>query len=198
MEDTDSMAIVATEHGGLIPCQGGPYRKNSKRKAIKALTWDQVRGIADRFAALSPYDRNAIPGSILKIEDDNFDPNTHEQRRIYCFAISAKRYALFLLNENGVPDLLRRGKNNKEDRWSEHGLGHLLNPIDPENVDRDWIAQVWLNIIRKSLKFPTRNLGFEELPAVGRITVSSPAVMKPLSKLNEGKKYADQIKPFNF
>jgi hypothetical protein len=24
--DTDSMAIVATEHGGLIPCDGGPHR----------------------------------------------------------------------------------------------------------------------------------------------------------------------------
>jgi len=43
-----------------------------------------------------------------------------------------------------------------------------------------------------------QKLGFEDLPAVGRITVSSPAVMCPLEKLNEGKSYADQIKPFNF
>ena len=27
MEDTDSMAIVATQRGGLIECAGGPYRK---------------------------------------------------------------------------------------------------------------------------------------------------------------------------
>ena len=26
MEDTDSMAIVASEHGGLVACPGGPYR----------------------------------------------------------------------------------------------------------------------------------------------------------------------------
>ncbi len=26
MEDTDSMAIVARERGGLVPCPGGPYR----------------------------------------------------------------------------------------------------------------------------------------------------------------------------
>jgi hypothetical protein len=32
--------------------------------------------------------------------------------------------------------------NNDEDRWSEHGLGHLLNPTNPEDEDREWIAQV--------------------------------------------------------
>jgi hypothetical protein len=41
--------------------------------------------------------------------------------------------------------------NNKEDRWSEHGLGHLLNPTDPESEDRNWIAQIWLNMIRGAL-----------------------------------------------
>jgi hypothetical protein len=30
------------------------------------------------------------------------------------------------------------------------------------------------------------------------VTVSSPAVIRPLAKLNEGKAYAEQIKPFNF
>src|SRR5208283_4435855 len=44
----------------------------------------------------------------------------------------------------------------------------------------------------------TAALGIESLPVVGRVTVSSPAVMKPLKKLNEGKQYPDQIKPFNF
>jgi len=39
---------------------------------------------------------------------------------------------------------------------------------------------------------------FEKSPAVGRVTVSSPAVIRPLAKLNEGKHYGDQIKPFNF
>jgi hypothetical protein len=43
-----------------------------------------------------------------------------------------------------------------------------------------------------------KSLRFEDRPAVGRITVSSPAVIRPLAKLNEGKPYPDQIKPFNF
>src|SRR3984885_5452150 len=40
MEDTDSMAIVATERGGLIPCPGGSYLKDGL-PAIKALSWKQ-------------------------------------------------------------------------------------------------------------------------------------------------------------
>ena len=53
-------------------------------------------------------------------------------------------------------------------------------------------------IVRRSLGLPTKPLGFEKRVAVGRITVSSPAVMKPLEALNNGKPYAKQIKPFNF
>ena len=122
MEDTDSMAIVATQRGGLIECEGGTYRKNGK-PAITALSWAQVAAIAKRFETLNPYDRSAIPGSVLKIEDDNFDPKTGRQRQLWCLAISAKRYTLFLRDRNGEPTLLREGVNNKEDRYSEHGLG---------------------------------------------------------------------------
>lgn len=68
MEDTNSMAIVATKRGGLIACPGGEYRKNGK-PAIRALSWAQVDAIAQRFAALNPYDRIAIPGSITRNAD---------------------------------------------------------------------------------------------------------------------------------
>jgi hypothetical protein len=197
MEDTDSMAIVATQRGGLIRSPSGPYRRNGK-PAIRPLSWAQVDAIAERFAALSPYDRTAIPGSILKIEDDNFDPETGRQRQLWCLAISAKRYALFVRDPIGEPALLRQGINNKEDRYSEHGLGHLMNPTDPESDDRSWIAKAWLNIVRRSLGLPTKPLGFEKRVAVGRITVSSPNVLKPLEALNANKPYAGQIKPFNF
>ncbi len=198
MEDTDSMAIVATERGGLISCEGGPDRTKDGQQSIKAITWKQVREIAQRFAALNPYDSIAVPGSILKIEDDNYDPATHQQRQLHCVAISAKRYALFLLDKKGLPALLRSGMNNKDDRWSEHGLGHLLNPSDPDSDDREWIARAWLGIVRRAIGLPTDNLGFEGAPAVGRLSISSPAVLRPLESLNAGKKYGDQIKPFNF
>jgi len=65
MEDTDSMAIVATEHGGLVPRPGSRYRMRNRREAVKALSWQEVREIRDVFAALNPYDRTAVPDSIL-------------------------------------------------------------------------------------------------------------------------------------
>jgi hypothetical protein len=197
MEDTDSMAIVATKSGGLIPCMGGSSLIGDT-PAIKALSWKQVEGLAMRFAALNPYDESVVPGSVLKIENDNFDPKTGKQRQLYCVAISAKRYTLFLKDRRGDPELLRKGVNNDTDRWSEHGLGHLLNPTDPDSEDRKWIGQAWLKIVRKALGLHRSKLGFEDRPAVGRVTVSSPAVIRPLANLNEGKPYPDQIKPFNF
>ena len=197
MEDTDSMAIVATQHGGLVESPGGTDRKRGK-PAVLALPWAQVDAIATRFEALNPYDRAAIPGSLLKIEDDNFDPKTKRQRQLWCLAISAKRYTLFLCDRDGEPALLREGVNNKEDRYSEHGLGHLLNPTVPGSDDRAWIAQAWLSIVRQSLGLPAKAPRFGKRVAVGRTTVSSPAVMKPLRTLNDSKPYAKQIKPFNF
>jgi len=53
---------------------------------------------------------------------------------------------------------LRNGINNKDDRWSEHGLGHLLHPPDPESEDHDWIAKTWLRVIRQALGLPIENL----------------------------------------
>jgi hypothetical protein len=150
MEDTDSMAIVATENGGIVPCPGGKHQTSEGQPGIRALSWNQVNQIVRRFAALNPYQRDAVPGSVLKIEDDNWNPATGNRRQIYCYAISAKRYALFERSEDGSPVLLRRGLNNNEDRWSEHGLGHLMNPTDPESEDREWIAEIWLDMILKA------------------------------------------------
>jgi hypothetical protein len=198
MEDTDSMAIVATEHGGTIPCKGGELLTEKGAEGIRALKWKRVRQIVAKFEALNPYDRTVIPGSVLKIEDDNFDPETGKQRQLHCLAISAKRYALFLKPKNGKPALLREGVNNNKDRWSRHGLGHLLNPTDPESSDRNWTAAVWNVLIRESLGLTVKQLPFASLPAIGRITVSSPALMKCLESLNSGKPYTEQIKPFNF
>jgi hypothetical protein len=186
MEDTDSMAIVATKTGGKLP--GG----------IKALSWGQVKAISDRFASLNPYDLEAVGGSILKIENDNFDPETGDQRQLYCFAISAKRYALFVRDGKRVPVLLRKGINNVDDRWSKHGLGHLLNPTDPDSEDRQWIANTWERIIRKADGITTAPAGFDDRPAVGRVSVTSPPAIRPFENLNRGKRYPDKIKPFNF
>jgi len=87
LEDTDSMAIVATECGGRVPCPNGSlpwgaadreaYRgpENDAAASVHALSWADVDEITRLFAALSPYDKDAVPGSILKTEDVNFRPD---------------------------------------------------------------------------------------------------------------------------
>jgi len=198
MEDTDSMAIVSSEKGGLVPCPGGECETVDDQPAIRALSWGDVREISDRFKALNPYDRTVVPKSILKIEPDNFEPNTGKQRQLYCVAISAKRYALFVKDKSGNPQLLRKGVNNSKNRWSEHGLGHLLNPTDPSSDDREWIARAWSNIIRRTLSQPVLTLTFGNVPAVGRVSVSSAAVLRAFDDFNQNKNYSEQVKPFNF
>lgn len=131
--DTDSMAIIATPHAGPVPGWLG---------VVDALSYAQVDGMIARFNALNPYSQELIPGSILELEEWNLDPDTGERRQLYCCAISAKRYALFNLTSRGMP-VLRKP--------SEHGLGHLLNPIDPHAEDRNLAAQVWQAIVKDAL-----------------------------------------------
>jgi hypothetical protein len=59
--DTDSMAIVASREGGLVPCEGGAHQLDG-RPAIRALSWSEVGAIVTRFEALNPYDRSAVRG----------------------------------------------------------------------------------------------------------------------------------------
>ena len=196
MEDTDSMAIVAMERGGLVACPGGSHKLPNGRDAVNALTWNEVQDIRDRFKSLNPYDPTMISGSVLKIEGENFGDDGR-QRQLYCLAISAKRYALFTLDADGEPHLLR-GNKKSDNRWSEHGLGHLMNPLDPSDEKRDWIGQVWERLIRRSLGLRAKPSPFATTPAVGRVTVSSTAVLRAFSDFNEDRSYAAQIKPFNF
>jgi hypothetical protein len=64
-----------------------------------------------------PYDTSAVK-NILKVEKINFDRNG-KQHQLYGFAISAKRYDLYLRRPNGTVQILKP---------SEHGLGHLYFP----------------------------------------------------------------------
>jgi DNA polymerase elongation subunit (family B) len=54
MCDTDSMAIVASERGGLVPCKGGQHRTTDGTDAVKALSWGEVRRIVGKFGRLNP------------------------------------------------------------------------------------------------------------------------------------------------
>jgi hypothetical protein len=188
--DTDGVAVVATEAGGYVPCVGRPHRLPDGREAILALSWAQVEEIRERFTTLNPYDKTAIPGSVLKLEEENFDGATGERRQLWCYTISAKRYTLYNPDEHGRP-ILRK--------VSEHGLGHLLSPTDPNKEDRLWIHTLWEGILLEDAlghSYPWPD--WLNRPAIGRITVSNPSMLHLFDGMNRGRPYADCIKPFNF
>ncbi len=63
-----------------------------------------------------PTIADAVPGSILKIEDVNYHDGA--QRQLLGYSVSAKRYALFTREDLGIQ--VRKA--------SAHGLGYLFAP----------------------------------------------------------------------
>ena len=57
---------------------------------------------------------------------------------------------------------------------------------------------MWLNIVRRSFGLPLKAIGFESLPAVGQVSISSPPLLQPFKQMNRRKRYQEQVKPFNF
>ncbi|MHA6316523.1 hypothetical protein ACXYN8_02540 [Altererythrobacter sp. CAU 1778] len=186
--DTDSMAIAKPD--GVASDQFG----------------QRVQEITDWFAALNPYD---FPGSILKIEGENFGLESGKPEPLYCWAISSKRYALFNLASDGIP-ILRK--------VSAHGLGHLLPPYRPDNPPADipapdekvmrsgverWHCDLWFEIVRAGLgaRPDTPRLDFHpamNAPAVSRYGATAPDLLRWFDGHNADRSYPDQVKPFGF
>ncbi len=202
--DTDSLAIVATADGRLVPCPGGAHRNADGDQCVQSLTYEQCADIRLRFSALSPYDPKVVT-ELLKPE-----------QRASCLAVSAKRYALYTVSEN-IAGENGVGKNETVQlvpgKFSEHGLGHLLDPSDPDphRTNKKWIEEYWTWTIRTALGHPDRvEPAWLDRPAVGAHTVSSPVLLAAFDVYN-GKRagrgtvgtpvrkpYAQQVKPFSF
>jgi DNA polymerase type B, organellar and viral len=176
--DTDSLCIVASRESELIPCPGGAHKLSNGEPAIKALTWKDVRDIANRFETLNPYDPGAVPGSILKIEDVNFD-SAGNQRQLYGYAISAKRYAIYE----------RDGKNLSIVDPKAHGLGYLYPPKNWTTDEAEWTSEAWNWLLRQALEMPPKKPAWLDIPAMMRIVLSTPHVLQRLNR---------STRPFSF
>ncbi len=183
--DTDSMAIVAAQEEATLRCPGGTERTRDGHDVIRVLSRTTVHTIIDRFGDLNPYDRDIVPGSILEMEKENFNPETRQPQQLYAFVISAKRYALF--NQSVDGDIRIR-------KASEHGLGHILHPTGHDQ----WIQDVWFYLIADALGLDASLPEWSALPAVSRITITSPHVYRPFDRDRHQLPYADRIKPLNF
>jgi hypothetical protein len=186
MCDTDSMAVVSSERGGLIPCKGGSYKMPDGSDAIKALPWSKTREIVDRFKSLNPYNKKIVPGSILNlVEDINYD-SAGKQRQLYGYGISAKRYSVYLLD----------GSQAKIIKASEHGLGLYYRPKEGRDAECDvpvWIKEGWQWILHRALGLPSQEPDWFRLPVMRRVAITTPSVMAALRRLNR-----DQARPYNF
>jgi len=87
---------------------------------------------------------------------------------------------------------------------SEHGLGRYLDPLSPQQDRRDdkgnriWISEAWEWILLSHEKPEVPPPDWAARPALSRITVSSPLLLRPFAAFNRNKAWQDQIKPFNF
>lgn len=170
--DTDSLCIVASKNGGMVPCGNG--------SRIKALSRKEVDEIAERFASLNCYDKSKVTGSILKIEKVNYEGK--KQIQLFGYAISAKRYCLYKYDRDGNVVIVSA---------KAHGLGYLFPPKDAPKSDSesDWLFEAWHWILEGTVVTPRSAPDWFNYPAMMRITVSTPAVLGIL------KGYT---RPFNF
>ena len=167
----------------------------------------RVDGVVAQFEALNPY---GFGGSVLKVEDVNAvldDPAARDP--LFCYAVSAKRYALFNVDAAGLP-VIRKA--------SAHGLGHLRPPYDASNpavgipaprvslselgVAR-WQHDLWWLIARAALHGPVVPLPLDhhpamQAPALSRYGATTPAIHRWFDAYNAGKPYDAQVRPFGF
>lgn len=188
--DTDSMAIVASENGGLIACPGGNFQLADGRAAVKALRFKEVREIQAEIDTINPYDRNLVKDAILKIEDVNFKDGV--QRQIFGNSTAAKRYVLYSKTGETIGIVSAKA----------HGLGFLYPPKPGFNEDvdaPDWVVEGWTWILAKLRgEDPERPTWFD-LPAMMRCTITTREVLKALQASQAKIPYPNRAgKPFNF
>jgi hypothetical protein len=183
--DTDSLCIVGSEKGGFVECPGGPLPRKGKSE-INALSLNEIKGIAQRFRKLNPYESSLVP-EILKIEDVNFYDSDPKKpfRQLFGYAISAKRYALYSQVANDI----------RIEKASGHGLGYLFAPKERKKEEEDeetplWVLEAWEFLLGRALKLPSKNPNWLDLPAMMRMVVTTPNVFK--------QRRPDWLGPFNF
>jgi len=121
----------------------------------------------------------------LKIEDVNFvDSDTSKPRRqLFGYAISAKRYALYTETDCDISIVKASG----------HGLGYLHSPKSGFNKAADapkWIVEAWDWLLRKELGLPCKEPAWLDYPAMMRMALTSPNVMR--------RDRPEWLTPFNF
>jgi transcriptional regulator with XRE-family HTH domain len=190
--DTDSLALAQLE---------GMPDEEFLLKAQRIRKW---------FTALSPYEGKP---DLFKMEDENFriaaDKSPKQLEPLFCWAVSAKRHALFNLDTDGRP-VIRKA--------SRHGLGHLQDPYSETDAPvsipaprvplavlkvHRWQHDFWFRIIEAGLSENPDRLKLEDIPgfdrpAASRYAATTPAAARWFERYNQDKPYREQVRPFGF
>jgi hypothetical protein len=199
--DTDGGCLVANEQGCLIPCPGGPHRNDAGQECVKALSYTELQRIRRRFAPLAkavgfiPLEPDPLGGrpfrSVFKIEPHNLDERGRFRPGLECTAVSVKNYVLNRRDPDGNPIADPNAK------FSAHAMGNLVSPIAPGSNDSSWIPEAWLWWLRRREDRDPLDPAWVDLPVMHAMQVAHPYDYQQLHKLNRGKTYDEQIKPFD-
>ncbi len=178
--DTDSMAIV-TDYGELETREW----LRSVNDRPDALPLSVVEEIIGRFKDLWPYEGE---DNILKLEAENFDPDSGERRPLYGVAIAAKRFCLLNFDRDGTAIIRKR---------SEHGLGLFVSPHGSDDKKKRWIDEFWQDIVDEILRRPRKPREWHAYPVIGRLPVTTWDLLETFAGYNRTNPESP-VRPFNF
>ncbi|WP_424353506.1 hypothetical protein [Methanosarcina mazei] len=141
---------------------------------------EKAQQVIDFFQPLNPYNMDI---QLLK----------PEKKDLWFYGIASKRYALYYHEDNEFRFM------EDERSYKLHGLGHLTNPF-PNSIE-DWQAEIWQDILKLHYEQITETdieEKYSKFYAISQLTVSTSNVLNRFKKLNEGKSWKEQIKPFSF
>jgi hypothetical protein len=188
--DTDSMALAKSN---------GMSEADFYSRALTICSW---------FKPLNPYSNDV---DIFKIENENRPIKDGKLvdglEPLFCYGVSAKRYALFNLSAHGSPVLRKT---------SAHGLGHWLPPYGDEKAPKAfpepaielkavkrWQHDIWHRIVTSALADSDTNSNPAAHPAFDRPVASQYHATKPFilnwfKAYNKTRRPEQQVGPFNF
>lgn len=185
---TDSVKIVATPNGGLVPCPGGTERLSPDRPAggpsradkraggpkvqpeptdaVRALSWPQVEALRERFVPLAAL----VPGtSPWKVEHGTLTTPT------MALVLSSVSYALYRADGEGrVTEIVSATEHGHLGLHLAPQLGFPAEP-GPSGV-ANWQEDAWANRIELAAGRQAERPEHDDVLAVMKWTMRAPTV----------------------
>jgi hypothetical protein len=185
--DTDSQTAATTPDGNPIPFPEAGH-------PVPTLSHRQLAEVQADIERLCPYNPNLKTDPerplLLALEPENFDPETGRQHQLYLHATAAKNYDLYTLDEAHPPTLTLV-------KWSEHGLGHVRTPGQPEQDDRAWIEHGRHHLLHQHLGLPTTRPDWWDEPAISVVSLNRPSELARLQDLLASPGGRTLLRPFS-